>query len=71
MLLKNLSIALISLLICNKISAQILSSQQIDSLTEKTLSTFNVPGIVDAIIKDGKVIKQEKLKVLSLRLFHR
>lgn len=39
-----------------ELSAQQLSSREIDQLVEKTLKTFDVPGIALAIIKDGKVI---------------
>src|SRR5699024_9568922 len=35
-------------------SAQ-LSHQQIDSLVNKTMETFNVPGMAVAVIKDGRV----------------
>jgi len=33
-----------------------LSEQQIDALVQKTLTTFDVPGIAVAVVKDGKVI---------------
>ena len=37
-------------------NAQVISSSQIDSLTNLILKTFDVPGIAVAIVKDGKVI---------------
>jgi CubicO group peptidase (beta-lactamase class C family) len=46
--------------------AQVLSSQQIDSLTEKARTAFNVPGIAVAVIKDGKVIHLKGYGVRSL-----
>lgn len=36
--------------------AQELSSKQIDALVEKTRSTFDVPGIAVAVLKDGKLV---------------
>ncbi|MDB5201147.1 MAG: beta-lactamase [Ferruginibacter sp.] len=48
-------------------SAQVLSSAQIDSLTELTLKTFDVPGIAVAVIKDGKLIHAKGYGVRSLR----
>ncbi|MDQ7947996.1 MAG: serine hydrolase domain-containing protein, partial [Pedobacter sp.] len=47
--------------------AQILSAKQIDSVAEKTLSTFNVPGIAVAVIKDGKLIHAKGYGVRSIK----
>lgn len=47
--------------------AQVLSSRQVDSLVEKTLKTFDVPGIAVAIVKDGKVIHSKGYGVRSLK----
>jgi len=60
---------LIALLLCCGISlkAQILSSHQIDSLVEKTLTTFNVPGIAVSVIKDGKIIHLKGYGVRSIK----
>lgn len=33
-----------------------LGDKQIDSLVEKTMKTFNVPGIAVAVLKDGKIV---------------
>lgn len=49
------------------LQAQVLTSKQIDSVTEKTLSTFNVPGIAVAVIKDGKVIHAKGYGVRSIK----
>lgn len=46
--------------------AQPISSAQIDSLTEKVLATFNVPGIAVGIIKDGKLIHAKGYGVRTL-----
>ena len=46
--------------------AQPITSTQIDSLVEKTLKTFDVPGIAVAIVKDGKVIHEKGYGVTSL-----
>ncbi|MEJ7674328.1 MAG: serine hydrolase domain-containing protein [Chitinophagaceae bacterium] len=51
---------------CNfSIYAQ-LTSSQIDSLTQITLKTFDVPGIAVAIVKDGKIIHSKGYGVRSL-----
>lgn len=47
--------------------AQVLTSPQIDSIANKTLSTFNVPGIAVAIVKDGKVIHSKGYGVRSIK----
>ncbi|NTE03517.1 serine hydrolase [Agrobacterium tumefaciens] len=60
---------LIALLLYTGVSlqAQILSSNQIDSLVEKTLTTFNVPGIAVSVIKDGKIIHLKGYGVSSIK----
>ena len=45
---------------------QIISSSQIDSLVEKVLITFDVPGISVAVVKDDKVIHSKGYGVRSL-----
>lgn len=47
--------------------AQPMSSSQIDSLTQLTLKTFDVPGIAVAVVKDGKVVHAKGYGVRSLR----
>jgi CubicO group peptidase (beta-lactamase class C family) len=49
------------------IQAQVISSQQIDSLVNLTLKTFDVPGISVAVVKDGKVIHSKGYGVRSLK----
>ena len=43
-----------------------LSSNQIDSLVQKTMNTFNVPGIAVAVLKDGEVVHMEGYGTRSL-----
>jgi len=44
-----------------------LSSAQLDSVVNKTLSTFNVPGIALGIVKDGKLIHAKGYGVRSIK----
>ena len=48
------------------VSAQALNSSAIDSLVEKTLIAFDVPGIAVGVIKDGKLIHAKGYGVRSL-----
>ena len=48
------------------VNAQIITSHEIDSLVEKTLKTFDVPGIAVAIVKDDKVIHAKGYGIRSL-----
>lgn len=47
--------------------AQVITWSQIDSLTNLTLKTFDVPGIAVAVVKDGKVIHAKGYGVRSLK----
>jgi len=49
-----------------EISAQPITSSQIDTLVERTLKTFDVPGIAVAVVKDGKIIHEKGYGVSSL-----
>ena len=49
------------------LKAQVLSSKQIDSVVEKTLTTFNVPGIAVSVVKDGKVIHSKGYGIRSIK----
>ena len=46
---------------------QPMSSKAIDTLVERSMKAFNVPGIAVAIIKDGKLIHSKGYGVRSLR----
>ena len=48
------------------LNAQVITASQIDSLTNLTLKTFDVPGIAVAVVKDGKVIHAKGYGVRSL-----
>lgn len=58
-------ILVFSLLIVANTFAQI-STPQVDELVERTLKTFDVPGIAVAIVKDGKVIHSKGYGVKSI-----
>jgi len=47
--------------------AQALKPDQIDKLVEKTMKTFNVPGMAVAIIKDGKIVSKKGYGTKSLK----
>jgi CubicO group peptidase (beta-lactamase class C family) len=66
MFFKKILPALIFLLVSVGLHAQVITSAQIDTLVERTLATFNVPGIAVAVIKDGKVIHSKGYGVRSL-----
>lgn len=55
------------LLVSCRIDAQVLTSKQIDSISEKVLTTFDVPGVAVAVVKDGKVIHAKGYGVRSLK----
>ncbi len=46
--------------------AQQITSAEIDKLVERTMATFNVPGIAVAVVKDGKVIHSKGYGLRSL-----
>ena len=58
-------ITLLGLLFTVTTFAQITSSQ-IDEVVEKTIKTFNVPGIAVAVVKDGKIIHSKGYGVKSI-----
>nr|WP_294935644.1 serine hydrolase [uncultured Flavobacterium sp.] len=59
------NLALLLLFISFSLSAQ-MTSPQVDELVEKTMKTFDVPGIAVAIVKDGKVIHSKGYGVKSI-----
>lgn len=44
-----------------------ISETQLDALVEKTLTTFNVPGIAVAVIKDGKIVISKGYGVSNIK----
>lgn len=67
--MKSRKLSLLAILLCVfsfTLIAQPITSTQIDALVEKTLTTFNVPGIAVAIVKDGKIIHERGYGVRSL-----
>ncbi len=59
-------LTLLFLLSCFLLTHAQLTSKQIDSITEKVLKTFDVPGIAVAVVKDGKIIHGKGYGVASL-----
>jgi CubicO group peptidase (beta-lactamase class C family) len=53
-------------LISTSLSFAQISSAQVDELVNRTIKTFNVPGIAVAIVKDGKVVLAEGYGVKSI-----
>ncbi len=69
-LLKSLFFLIVTSLFYNDLNAQQtqgISSAEIDRLVERTLKTFDVPGIAVAVVKDGKVIHSKGYGVRSLK----
>src|SRR3984957_13308335 len=64
--MRTISICLLFLSLSFCGFAQPLASVAIDSLVERTLRTFDVPGIAVCVIKDGKVIHMKGYGVRSL-----
>ncbi|WP_338876086.1 serine hydrolase [Spirosoma sp. SC4-14] len=58
---------LTGLLLVGSTIAQPINAPQIDALVQRTLTTFDVPGIAVAVIKDGKVIHSKGYGVRSLK----
>ncbi len=62
---KIISVALALLLVITSYS-QPITSTEIDSLVERTMKVFNVPGIAVAIVKDDQVIHSKGYGVSSI-----
>ncbi len=54
--LQKLAVLLVIVAACSIAQAQVLSNEAIDSLVERSMKAFDVPGISVGVIKDGKVI---------------
>jgi CubicO group peptidase (beta-lactamase class C family) len=63
--MKNKLFVVIALISTTLSFAQI-TSAQVDELVNRTIKTFNVPGIAVAIVKDGKVVLAEGYGVKSI-----
>ncbi|MDB5209285.1 MAG: beta-lactamase [Sediminibacterium sp.] len=61
------SFAVVMLCSRSSVKAQAITSAQIDTLVERTLKAFDVPGIAVAVIKDGKVIHAKGYGMRSLK----
>jgi CubicO group peptidase (beta-lactamase class C family) len=59
-------IIIVSLCSCICLHAQVITTAEIDTLVERTLKTFDVPGIAVAVVKDGKIIHAKGYGVRSL-----
>jgi len=64
--MKKLLFSAIALFATSFAIAQI-TEPQLDQLVEKTLTTFNVPGIAVAIIKDGKIVISKGYGVSNIK----
>lgn len=62
----RLPLLLLFILVSVQMPAQGLSEKQLDSLVEKTMTTFNVPGIAVAVLKDGKISHMQGYGTRSL-----
>lgn len=60
------STILLSAAITGSTIAQPLTTKQIDSLTERTMKAFDVPGIAVCVVKDGKIVHSKGYGVRSL-----
>lgn len=49
------------------VNSQVLSGSQIDSIVQKTMKTFDVPGMAVAVLKDGKIYHKNTYGVRSLK----
>lgn len=64
--MKKIFTLVLALLLFVAALAQPFSSQQIDSLAELALKTFNVPGMAVGVVKDGKLIHAKGYGVANL-----
>ena len=65
--LQKFVVVLFLLAACSISQAQILDSNAIDALVERSMKAFEVPGISVGVIKDGKVIHAKGYGVRSLK----
>ncbi len=65
-LLRSIFLTGFLVLITSAIFAQGISSHDIDDLVEKTMKSFNVPGIAVAVVKDDKIVHMKGYGVSSI-----
>ncbi|CAM3330970.1 Putative penicillin-binding protein PbpX [Aequorivita lipolytica] len=63
--LKTIAFVFAFFLFNSIVKAQVLSSSQIDNLVQKTMKTFDVPGMAVAVLKDGKIYHKNTYGVRS------
>jgi CubicO group peptidase (beta-lactamase class C family) len=66
-LIKNFVFSFVFIFFNLSLSAQALSNQQIDSLVQKTMETFDVPGMAVAVLKDGKIFHKRTYGIRSIK----
>ena len=64
---KTLSISFLFILLNFSLFAQCLTGLQIDSIVQKTMKTFDVPGMAVAVLKDGKVYHKNTYGIRSIK----
>ena len=64
--LQKIILVFLLLVACRVSDAQVLSSEAIDGLVDRSMKAFEVPGIAVGVIKDGKVIYAKGHGVRSL-----
>jgi len=63
---RKLTFLVLILSLCGILQAQVLTGEQIDSLVERSMQAFDVPGISVGVVKDGKLIYAKGHGVRSL-----
>jgi len=64
---KAIVVSLFFFLITHNGFSQALTAKQIDSLVQKTMKTFDVPGMAVAVLKDGEVVSKKGYGLQSLK----
>lgn len=64
--MKKLLFTTLTIITCSFSNAQI-SESKLDDVVERTMKTFNVPGIAVAIVKDGKVVISKGYGVTNIK----
>lgn len=64
---KTLSISFLFIILNFSLFAQGLTGLQIDSIVQKTMKTFDVPGMAVAVLKDGKVYHKNTYGIRSIK----